>query len=342
MRPRRALAVAAGMIMVVAGGTSGVLEAQRAAPQVASAGGFALARTRSGLLAHWSFTKPVSDRRLQDTFEFNGSATRRTAWVHDSGHGLKVGVRPRTPRPFKGWFAVTLEAFPPSSVFHVDMARPAGNVTGRGNESEAVFAVQTASTKVTGLINFVEVTSDSLHGSTAWQVDYSHGRIRGAKARLFMRTPQSAHAPRSHEVTVRTDGAHRLAVWFGRHVVFRSSSLHLHMEPPFQPYLEVQSQRSPYVSTFKGFWVTRDSSVTVTRVPPGATVRLVGAGTGRQLAVARATADGVVHLHLPPPEARGRADLDLVLPSGRRVSLGPFVYDGGDHYRIERDATSQG
>lgn len=342
MRRRRILIVAAGVIVAIAGGTGSALGAQQSEPQVAATRGFALARTQSGLLDFWSFTRPLSDRRLQDSFEFNGSASPSTAWVRDAGNGLKVGVRSHPSPQFKGWFAVTLKAFPASSVFHVDVSRPAGNVVGPGNESEAVFAVQTASTKVTGLINFVEVTSDSLHGRTAWQIDYSHGRIRNAASRLFMRTASSAHAPRSHAVTLRTDGRHRLEVWFGPRLVFHSSALHLDMEAPFQPYLEVQSQQAPYVSTFKGFWVTKDSTLTVAGVPGGAAVRLIGVSAGRRLASGRAAADGVARLTLPAPEARGSADLEIVLASGRHVTLGPFVYDGGDHYRLERRPTPKG
>lgn len=343
MRPRlRRLVVAAAIVLVTAGTATGVVAAQSKAPQVATAAGYSLVRTANGLLASRPFSHPRANRVLLDNFEFNGSAHPKNAYVADRGGGLKVGMRPQDSPRFRGWFAVTLAAFPATSVFHVDMTRPPGNVTGAGRESEAVFAVQTASTKVTGLINFVEVSSDSLRGTSAWQVDYSHGLVRNAKSKLYWRSIQSTHAPLSHEITVRTDGAHALTVWFGNKVVFHSDALHMHMEAPFQPYLEVQSLRGPYVATFHDFWVARDASVVVRGLPRGAKATLESPRTGSPIASGAASASGTATLHLPPPRARGRAKLAVALPGGRHVTLGPFRYAGGDQYRLRAPSAPSG
>ena len=335
---RRNLAGLAGIILC--GGVAAAVTTGGGPTVVAKDHGFTLTKTASGLLTNDAFTHRRSDRRLEDAFEFNGSGNTSYDYVRDAGHGLEVGQHAQDAPRFKGWFAVTLAAFPATSVFHVELARTPGNVTGPGRESEAVFAVQTASTKVTGLINFVEVTSDSLRGSTAWQIDYSHGRIRDARSTLFWRSAQSTHAPLSHEVTVRTNGRNRLTVWFGNAVIFHSDRLRLDMEAPFQPYLEVQSLRAPYVSSFKDFWVTKDAALTVTGLPGGARVRLLAAGGGRPLASATAGRSGAARLALPPPEARGRARLFVSFPGGRHVVLGPFGYAGGDHYRLRAESRS--
>ncbi|MGH3321656.1 MAG: hypothetical protein ACRDN9_16075 [Streptosporangiaceae bacterium] len=303
--------------------------------QVAATPHLHLERTVDGLLIADDFAKPVSARDLQDTYEFNGDADPSRAYVRAPGHGLRVGVRRHRGSTFRGWFAVTLAAFPASGVYHVHMARPRGNVTGAGREAETVFAVQTASTKVTGLINFIEVSSDSDSGTTAWQVDYAHGHIANSNNRLYWRSPQSSHAATSKDITIRTDGHHQLTVWFGDRVVFRSNDLKMRIQPPFQPYLEVQAQRVAYVSTFTDFWATKSSAITLTGLRAGTHVAL-RTPDGVTIATARASSSGVATVRLPPPRARGRASVVLTSPGGSPVVRGPFDYAGGDRYRVTR------
>lgn len=317
-------------------GVSGA--AQDSTTVVATAGGLQLARTAGGLLTDRPFTRPVSDRQLRDSFEFNGSASSSYAYVRDPGAGLRVGVNHHRESNFTGWFAVNVAAFPASSVFHVDMSRPPGNVTGTGNVGETVFAVQTASTKITGLINFVAVTSVSGNGVTSWQVGYSHGHIQGAKANVQWSSPARAHAPQSHEITVRTDGRHRLTVWFGDRRVFNSDHMNMNMEAPFQPYLEVQALRTGYVSRFTDFWVARTATITISGLPAGSRVSLrptrgEARGSPPPLSSATASPRGTASLSLPPPSAKGRATL-VATVDGHRLAFGPFDYAGGDHYQL--------
>ncbi|MGH9306224.1 MAG: hypothetical protein ACRD0I_04985 [Acidimicrobiales bacterium] len=352
--------------VLVAGGVAGSVAAEGGPSVVATAGGHRLVRRSSGLLIKRSFATPVPDRIVANTFEFNGDASPTYSYVRDPGGGLRVGMGPHGGRTFKGYFAVTLAAYPASSIFHVHMTRPPGNVTGTGHEAETVFAVQTGSTKVTGLINFVEISSDSRAGTTAWQVGYSHGHVKNAQTRLFARSAQSAHAPLSQDITVATDGHHHLTVWFGNRVVFHSDHLDMNMQAPFQPYLEVQSEKVPYVSTFTDFWVTHDTSLTVDGLAPGSSVSLMAAatapgtgataaaaapgtgGTGaaagppgaatpasRPIATALASASGQAVLWMPPPRAQGVASLVITSPGGSSLRMGPFNYAGGDQYQLQ-------
>lgn len=303
-------------------------------PTLATSGNVRLERIHQGALINDAFTSPTSDRDLQDTYEFNGDLDPKRTFVHATSGGLRVGVRPPADATdFYGWFAVTLAAFPKTSIFHTRMTKPAGNVTGPHQEAEAVFAVQTASTKVTGLINFVEVTSDSLQGQTAYQVDYSSGHIRDAKTRVYWRTQPSATAPNTVDVTVRTDGSHSLTVWLGNRQIFNSTSLDLNMEAPFQPYLEVQALRTPYLATFQNFWVTASSTITLTGLPAGALAAMT-TPNGTALAHATTDATGATTLNLPPYAAKGTATLTMTAPGGSHHTLGPFAYAGGDTFHI--------
>lgn len=333
-RTQRILLTVSAAAVVVGGVTAGALASSSSAPRVASGGGLSLERTHDGLLIDDSFRSPTSDRDLQDTYEFNGDLDPHRAFVHAMGQGLRVGVQPpASADDFTGWFAVTLAAYPKSSVFHVRMSKPAGNVSGPDQEAEAVFAVQTASTKVSGLINFVEVTSDSLKGRTAYQVDYSSGHIRDAKTKVYWRSEPTPTAPNTQDVTIRTDGSHSLTVWLGDQQIFSSDALHLDMEAPFQPYLEVQALHIPYVATFHDFWVTRDSSVLIHGLPAGTAVDLAGTN-GKGLATATAGQSGTAVLALPPYAAKGSGVLSVTRPGSSPQKLGPFDYAGGDIFRL--------
>jgi hypothetical protein len=327
----RRLGRVVAIALVVGGAAIGTwtgIEAAAAVP-IASAGPVRLYRTANGLAIAMAFDHPRPLRDLADTFTFNGSATPGVGYAVMGEHGLVIGVRPH-PERFEGWFAVTRAAFPPTGVYHVRMAKPTGQVRGRGTQGEAVFAVQTGTTKLTGLINYVVVASDSVHGATTWTVGYAHGHVADARLETLVRYPVPASSPPVRDLTLVTDGRHRLAVWFGDRLGFASDHLRLDIAPPFQPYLEVQARRIAYTSTFHDLWVTTGTALSVA-APSGSRLELVGAG-GRLLAVATAR-HGTARLVPPPPLARGRGRLVVDL-GGRRVVLGPFAYAGGDRLRL--------
>jgi hypothetical protein len=328
-RRRRSLALALALVpFALAGSLWGALSALLPAP-VATRGGVSLWRTQSGLLLAAPFDDAAPLRDLGDTFAFGGSAAAGVGYAVARPGGLSVGVR-RHPRRFEGWFAVTRSAFPVSGVYHVEMAKPEGAVRSKDAQGEAVFAVQTGTTKVSGLINYVVVASNSHGGGTTWSVGYAAGHLADAKLTRFLRVPVRSTSPDTRAVTVQTNGRSQLAVWFGTRLVFASDHLHLDIAPPFQAYLEVQSRLVPYASSFRDFWVVGASSVAIS-APDGAHVQLVTTG-GKTLAAAVAH-HGTARLVLPPPRARGTAELVARL-GGRSVRLGPFAYAGGDRYRI--------
>ena len=334
-RALRLLAGAAVAALLVAG--AAVLIGRAGPVQVAADGPVAVWRTSSGLATSLSFHRPLPVRDLGDAFAFNGSATPGVGYASLDRSGLTIGVHGHPDR-FEGWFAVTRAAYPGAGAYHVLMAKPPGNVD-RGNaQGEAVFAVQTGTTKLNGLINYVVVASNSSRGATTWTIGYAHGHVADARLETLAQFPVPATSPVARDITLTTDGRHRLAVWFGQGLVYASSRLHLDIAPPFQPYLEVQSRLVPYTSFFHDFWVTTGTGLTVS-APSGARLRLVGAG-GAVLATGVAR-QGTARLALPPPRARGTATL-VVQMDGRRYRLGPFAYAGGDHYRVTGLASTPG
>lgn len=320
----------AAVAVAVVGAAALTTVAYSAPPQVASAQGFTLTRTASGLLAEEPFDTARPFRDIEDGYEFNGSATPGTGYVRVAASGLKVGVHQHGAR-FEGWFAVTRKAYPRDGVYHVDMSRPAGNVSGDGNQGEAVFAVQTGTTKQNGLINYVVVASNSAGGVTSWLIGYSHGHLADARLETLSSTAPSPSAATSEGVTLRTDGRRSFEVWFGASRVYASDALALDIAPPYQPYLEVQARRIAYESSFQDFWITSSDAITVQGLPAGEQVELVGKG-GDQLASSVVRGSAAV-LRPPLPQCRGSASL-LVRRPGHTVQLGPFSYACGDTYRV--------
>jgi hypothetical protein len=295
---------------------------------VAARGGTSLWQSASGLAEAQPFDGSVPVRNLADTFAFSGSASVGIGYATSNNQGLSVGVR-NHPDRFEGWFAVTRSFYPATGVYHVVMTKPPGEVSGAGNQGEAVFAVQTGTTGQTGLINYVVVASDSTKGATTWIIGYAQGHLANAHLEVLDRLPASTTSS-TRAITLVTDGTRTLSVWFGNQLVYSSSTLRLDIAPPFQPYLEVQSERIAYRSSFRDLWVTTGTSLEVA-APVGAVLSLVGRG-GTTLAEATSHR-GQARLVLAPPESRGRGTL-VVRYEGRTVTLGPFNYAGGDRYQL--------
>ncbi|HEX2016589.1 MAG TPA: hypothetical protein VGN69_07825 [Solirubrobacteraceae bacterium] len=285
---------------------------------------------KPGLALDRPFDRPAPTSALTDTFELNGSAPVANRTTTLAADGLHVGVRAHAPGTWEGYFAVTRASFPTGSVFHVRMQRPPATVAAATETGETVFAVQTGTTKQTGDINYVLVSSLSTGGSTHWAVGYAHGHIANASTSILWHGPNSPSAELGQDITLRTDGHRALEVYFGAQRVYASSALSMQIEPPLQPYLEVQGRGIAYESRFTGFWVTRGAAITVLGLARGDRVQLAAPGSGP--ITGRADADGTARLTPPLPEVRGHGALSVQRGS---VSVSRTVdYAGGDEYRL--------
>ena len=290
-----------------------------------------LVRERSGLLIDYGFRNAAPAAALSTDFELNGSAPLSRSSASVQADGLHVGVERHQPGTFEGSFAVTRAAYPASSVFHVRMSREARDVMSRSQTGEAVFAVQTGTTKRTGDINYVLVASVTNAGFTHWEVGYAEGRVAGAKTTILWTGPPSRVAPVSEDITLRTNGHSSYTVYFGNGVVYESNRLRMRITPPFQPYLEVQALEIAYESRFQDFWITSDDSILVNGLHQGELVTLTPANGAPVRALADAS--GQARLLLALPEAEGRGTL-TILSGGSLRRFPGLLYAGGDVYRV--------
>ena len=85
------------------------------------------------------------------------------------------------------------------------MWREAGTISSPSRTGEAVFAVQTASTKRTGDIDYVVVASVTNAGLTHWEIGYARGHLAAARTTILWAGAPSAGAPLSESISLQTD-----------------------------------------------------------------------------------------------------------------------------------------
>jgi hypothetical protein len=333
MKMTKTILAAVAALALTGAGIAAARSGEGPAP-IASAGQWQLLRTTEGTLMDNPFNQAITPREVQDTYEFNGDTDPELAFVRATDDGLQVGVEPMPEaEAHNGYFAVTHDAYPETSIFHVRMSKQPGQIQSPTEVGQAVFAVQTASTKVTGLINFIVLSGDSTDGMTSWRVGYMHGHVRNAAYVNYWSTEPSVNSPDTQDVTLRTDGRRTLTVWFGKEQVFHSDELELEIQAPYQPYLEVQAVKTPFVSSFQNFWVVEEDHLQLTGLPDGAAVRLVD-DQGAVLGETAAGTGGAATLELPPYAAKGSGTLEVTEPGGEPIRLGSFDYAGGDELQL--------
>lgn len=333
MKKIRTTILAAVVVLGLSGAGFVAARAGESPKPIASSGQWQLLRTSAGILMDNPFTEDVPAREIQDVYEFNGDTEPSRAYVRATSGGLQVGVNPNPARKdHSGYFAVTHDAYPQTSIFHVRMSKQPGQISEPGKVGQAVFAVQTASTKITGLINFIVLSADSKDGMTSWRVGYMYGLVRDAKFIGYWGTEPSVDSPDTQDITLRTDGRRTLTVWFGDKQVFHSDQLDMDIQAPYQPYLEVQAVETPFQSSFQDFWVVKDDHLRVTGAPADAKVALVDDGV--VLSEQTAGPGGEATLTLPPYVAKGNATLEVTEQGREPVRLGSFDYAGGDEFKL--------
>ena len=297
-----------------------------------------LSRLHSGLLVADPLDNSVTLGRLQDQYVLDGSAGPKLGSASETTAGLTVGIKAH--QGWAGWFASTIHAAGPAVAWHVVISPTALHLGTKGR-GLAVFAVQTATTQKSGVINYIVVAADSRSGSYRWLIGYAHGLVAGASTQVLWTSkwqpvPRNSTLLPSQAVTVVTDGSHSLSVWFGTDRIFSSERLVLKMPAPFQAYLEVQSSAPAYYARFNDFWVAEDAPLVLRGLREGSRVELANgtAGPGA-LATAKAVAgrDGTATLRLPVPELVGTGTVRVLAGGGDVTDLPNVPYAGGDVLR---------
>jgi hypothetical protein len=264
-------------------------------------------------------------------WEVNGSAGATDGYADASDDLLHVGVHSAT-REFRGWFLTTTGSIPSTCAFQFDAdSPPAVPASSRGAIGELVMAVQTSSTASSGDINYVLV-AEVVHadGERFLQAGYSTGHQANAIEHVLKRVPW---APGPVRVSVETNGSDTLKVWVDGRPFLDATGLDMGIEPPFQPYLEVQAVRTPYVVAFSRYASVCGDDVVVAGLPHGAIASL----DGQRAAAVDGQATFFVDRNSPPVTGQ----LLVALPgasvtSGTRlVRFASHTYWPGQRFRYE-------
>ena len=266
-------------------------------------------------------------------WEANGSAGTANGYAVATDDLLRVGVHSATPE-FRGWFLTTTGSVPDACAFQFDAdSPPPVPASSRGAVGELVMAVQTSNTANTGDINYVLVAEVVYaNGERFLEAGYSTGHLANAMEHVLKRVPW---APGPIRVSVETNGRDKLEVWVDGRPFLDATSLDMGIEPPFQPYLEVQAVRTPYVVAFSRYASVCGNDVVVTGLPHGAIASL----DGRRVAADGGQATFPVDRHSAPITGQ----LLVALPGAsvtsptRLVRFSSHTYWPGQRFRYEDD-----
>jgi hypothetical protein len=246
------------------------------------AGGSGLVLEHSGLLADHRFNEPAPTSSLAPTFRLGGTATLSDASVRLASNGLHIDVGSHRLGTWRGFFVATAATYPANAVIHVRMWRPSRSVPLPSQSGIVLIAVQTGASR---LLDYVVVAGVISRGNESWLVGYANGNSAYARTNVLSNMPSTST---TEDVTLRTDGRSRYAVYFGRRLVYKSTSLRLGVAAPFRVYLEVEAHGFPYETRFQDLWIAADSSVGVDGLHPGDHVTLTPDGDPPVRAIANA------------------------------------------------------
>ncbi|WP_304458005.1 hypothetical protein [Alicyclobacillus sendaiensis] len=207
-------------------------------------------------------------------WEANGSAGAKLGFVRVRGGLLTVGVKTATPE-FRGYFLTTRNPFPAGWYAHTWAVSPPAVTSGVG---ELVFAVQTATTDQTGLINyvFVSLVTTRVHGKlrSTWEIGYAYGYEQNAHSVILKKIPESAVQPQNgmYHLVIWTNGSTAYRAWINGVEVYGSSGLRMQIAPPFDAYLEVQEKNTAYAVQYRRFAVVPTGGVVLRGLPASAEV----------------------------------------------------------------------
>lgn len=287
--------------------------------------------TSSGRLWDTHFRQPPNVSG--NLYYYNGSESPARRFVHWSRGRLDIGVNQAAMRSFKGFFAVTEPSFPAGSYVETSM-KPVRVAPQPGQVAETIVAVQTATTRENGEINYVIASLTQGHAFKTLQLGYAQGLIADAKTFILRnyRAPHLVSTISNEPVTISTNGVHDLKIWLGNQLLLNKSQLPLKIIPPFQVYLEVQSQGLKYAARFHSLRIYRSNRVLIQGLPDGATIKATGShGT--------LLANGVSHqgsytIDLTPPRLERVAT--IAITQGRHATTFHHVsLVGGDIYAYQ-------
>src|SRR5205085_4528754 len=189
-----------------------------------------------------------------------------------------------------------------------------------------------------GLINYVTCALSATATSHYWAIVSTTGNYDQATQFNVLWTDNSANQPTTRDCTIVTNGDNFLQVYLDNNLVYSSNNLSLQMPAPFNAFLEVQSSFAGKLlySSYKDFYATTTSSITVQNAPHSGKVNVVSSDGKTILASGTVGSSGSVSIdvgkyHLPLSASIQAYDATgkLVASTSSTVTLW-----GGDVYTV--------
>lgn len=204
---------------------------------------------------------------------FYGSAiplNARYAYSEDS-NGLKVGVQATSAGQWTGYFAES--PLTQAEVFHAVLTLP--NSTIPSYSANTGLYVQSSGPNIDGVACGAGVNQEGYY----WGAEYGEGNPYYVTAFYTVYFQWGyPNAPLTRDCTIVTNGQNLLEVYFDNQLVYSSNTLNLHMQAPFNSFLEEQSTYPDGLlfGQFKDYYATTSNMVTVTGAQPGNVAEVLG------------------------------------------------------------------
>src|ERR1035437_2186069 len=240
----------------------------------AAAGDPTLSQVTTGLVHRDPLTAP-NDTVNQNYWRLFGDAPGEGAAFQalENRSGLYIGIQSVTSGGAAEWAGFYTES-PNSSVwlFHTTLTLPYSTIPS-GFFNTGMY-VQTDN----GFINYVTCAAQVNPNGYEWIVLLAQGNKVQATSCLTLY--EKVGGPLTQSCTIVTNGNNMLKVYLANTLVYSSTSLSLNMPPPFNAYLEVESNvaNATLWGKYTDYYATLNDTVTVQNVPTGDTAELLGSG----------------------------------------------------------------
>jgi hypothetical protein len=292
--------------------------------QAASIQPFTLNQAKSGLVTKDPLT--TGDASL---WTFGGSATVYGApyQYYEDSAGLHIGVQSNTAGQWAGYYAAKGEN---AELFNAVLSLPSSTIAAAQNFNTGLY-VQTGGPDV----NYVTCAGGVNNQGYYWGVVQATGDTNGATRFTNLWFQWMGGQPLTRDCTIVTNGSNLLKVYLDGQLVFSSDTMNLGYQYPLTAFLEVQTTDSStmHFSVYSDYYATASDTLTVTGVPPNATVE-VASPTGSVLATGQADASGTATLKIGMYHMPLQAEI-RVFVLGVRVGSTSSVVSlyGGDVYQ---------
>jgi hypothetical protein len=311
--------------------------------QTASASPYAITESHSGLVASDPLNNETESQSqvLNDThyWSYNGTVYEKQTpfYIYKDSEGLHIGEPgPNDSNFYAGSYSGFAASSPPTNAELVHTIITQTNQSVAQYDFQSMLEVDSSGADV----NYLTCAAVTDSSGTYWTVVHGYGDSTEADTFDTLYTSTYSSLPLTGDCTLVTNGSNFIQVYLNGNLVYSSSALSLGMDEPFVYDLMTMNadQFVTHYGVFSDYYATSSGNITVTGVPAGSTVKLLGSG-GDVLA-SSAVSSGSATLNVAMYDLPVSGTLDVYDSSGSLLASVQVDAYGGDIYQLSQSSTS--